>query len=1001
MASDLMKIRQLENIIGKKIPVYRDIEDRKDGFGEETIGVVYKDHDVIKLALEIGLPKELVSIPEPILQLNALECLYLKYNEIRNFGFLSNLKSLRQLDLSFNQLDALPRSLGELKSLEVLILEGNQFKTFPLVLLELKSLQTLNFDRNQLKELPPSLRELESLTTLDLSENQLKIIPDPVLQLKSLKNLRLSGYGIKKVEEIEGLEDLTHLRKIELDGNSIKQIRGLENFTNLESLILSENQIEEISGLEHLMKLSYLSLQNNKVTEIRSLNHLKGLQSLHLGYNKISKITGLDELINLHVLDLHSNIIKKIEELESLTNLKELDLGFNKILDIKGLENLTNLQDLRLGANQISKIRGLETLKNLQKLDLANNQIVEVKGLERLINLKEVHFFGNPLRADEQKFTKFIDILAPNFREKYRQQARAIVKYCQEKKRALETTRKYLIKIAEPSIYDEITFETICSRTGISPIDLGNLLEEMLIKGEIYGKIRGTTFVFKEKKPSLPLAPPPPISAPKKAQLDLTITYDLDGDFLIQFVPRIGEETKHPEVISVSSKFFEVLNTEISSIYKFYERARSEVQKRDIQVIEVLQPDQEVSNIEGLTILEKLEVIGKKIYQQLFPSSLKQYIQAEQISTIIINSQRYLIPFELMNDGDSFLATRITFYRNPILLIERPKISSKAELQPIRVVFFTNPTGDLPNAEKETVRIIEFFNELIELKVLVNKYKGSAASYEALLKVFYLPRLDIFHYCGHSEITRDTIQFYLEDDSFPVNDVALQYPTFFFLNMCESDVNVHRKIAFKGKVTLNFPMAIMQRGAQACIATLWPILDSSAAQFALNFYREALKGVSFGDAVRSAKANLFETSDPNDITWLSFILYGMPEQSILPFLQKTKVREPLDIQQQEVVKEETISEERESTEVIKEIPRLTRVKYVIENKLKNYLKSRGLRIGYVAHTQLIQKLNNLVESNLDKLSEYLPRIPKGEKKGLTKKTIKIEHLKQWQKELGI
>ena len=455
-----------------------------------------------------------------------------------------------------------------------------------------------------------------------------------------------------------------------------------------------------------------------------------------------------------------------------------------------------------------------------------------------------------------------------------------------KQKKAITETKQYIKQISKSLIYEEITFNRICSKTGINRKNLDNLVEDMLSKGEINGQIRGTNLIFKKIIPLIPH--PTVIPQPITAQLDLTIAYDLGDYFRIQFVPRIGGETRSQEITQVSRKFFEVLQEEILNIYEFYDHVQGRMQQRAVKVAEIIQPNEKVSKILGDTLLEKLETVGKKIYQKLFPKQLKPYIKEQKISVIVINSENFIIPFELMHDGESFLAKNIVFYRKPILShVERPTISPKAEEQPFRVVFFTNPTNDLPSAEKETAHIIDFFKTETVLEIQIDNYQGEGASYEALLSVFYIPRLDIFHYCGHSAIAKNNIQFQLAYEPFPVTDIALQYPALFFLNMCESDIKMQQKIDFKGHITLNFPLAIMQRGAKACIATLWPIVDSSAAQFALYFYKAILKGESFGSAVCSTKAKLAEISDPNDITWMSFVLYGLPEQASLNFTQKS------------------------------------------------------------------------------------------------------------------
>ena len=125
--------------------------------------------------------------------------------------------------------------------------------------------------------------------------------------------LDLSGKGVTDIAEIIGLEHLSNLEILRLDGNQIKEIRGLEHLTNLEILRLDDNQIEEISGLEHLTNLEILDLRNNQIQEIKGLEHLSNLKVLYLRNNQIQEIKGLEHLSNLKFLILYGNPIRDDE----------------------------------------------------------------------------------------------------------------------------------------------------------------------------------------------------------------------------------------------------------------------------------------------------------------------------------------------------------------------------------------------------------------------------------------------------------------------------------------------------------------------------------------------------------------------------------------------------------------------------------------------------------------------------------------------------------------
>ncbi|MHA1254608.1 MAG: leucine-rich repeat domain-containing protein [Promethearchaeota archaeon] len=139
--------------------------------------------------------------------------------------------------------------------------------------------------------------------------------------------LSLPYKGISDINEIEGLEKLTNLKKLDLSNNNITEIKGLEKLTNLSNLNLSTNNISEIKGLETLGNLRFLRLTNNHIKEINGLDNLTNLMTLFLDRNQITEIKGITKLTKLNALYLAGNDIPEIKGIENLKNLKRLDLG--------------------------------------------------------------------------------------------------------------------------------------------------------------------------------------------------------------------------------------------------------------------------------------------------------------------------------------------------------------------------------------------------------------------------------------------------------------------------------------------------------------------------------------------------------------------------------------------------------------------------------------------------------------------------------------------------
>ena len=199
------------------------------------------------------------------------------------------------------------------------------------------------------------------------------------------------------------------------------------------------------------------------------------------------------------ILDLSNQGIRDISEikgLDKLTNLRYLNLNRNQIIEIKGLDNLRILQTLSLENNNISEIKGLDNLNLLENLLLSGNNISQIKGLGNLTSLKRVELRDNPVRASAKEMFG-----------RYWSNPQSMVKYCQQKVPESEEPKKIKISREEiiqylrnlPSIYEEITFEDISIKTGFDSKEIKSLIEDLIIKGNLQGLIKGNTLIFKKE----------------------------------------------------------------------------------------------------------------------------------------------------------------------------------------------------------------------------------------------------------------------------------------------------------------------------------------------------------------------------------------------------------------------------------------------------------------------------------------------------------------------
>jgi len=139
----------------------------------------------------------LAALPDDVTRLSELQQLLLPGNTLSALPRLSSLPRLTSLDLSRNQLAALPEHVGGLAALRRLSVAHNLLAALPDALCGLERLERLDASHNALAVLPPHFgdapRGLARLASLDLSANKLQSLPACLLRLEhcALRSLHL------------------------------------------------------------------------------------------------------------------------------------------------------------------------------------------------------------------------------------------------------------------------------------------------------------------------------------------------------------------------------------------------------------------------------------------------------------------------------------------------------------------------------------------------------------------------------------------------------------------------------------------------------------------------------------------------------------------------------------------------------------------------------------------------------------------------------------------
>lgn len=109
--------------------------------------------------------------------------------------------------------------------------------------------------------------------------------------------------------DLSGLECLTGLKSLTLQGSAIRDLSPLAALTQLTNLQVQETAISDLHALSGLSGLSALSLRASAIVDLSPLAGLSGLTTLTLSGNAIVDLAPLSGLVQLKTLDLSSNQI--------------------------------------------------------------------------------------------------------------------------------------------------------------------------------------------------------------------------------------------------------------------------------------------------------------------------------------------------------------------------------------------------------------------------------------------------------------------------------------------------------------------------------------------------------------------------------------------------------------------------------------------------------------------------------------------------------------------
>ncbi|MCB0481284.1 MAG: leucine-rich repeat domain-containing protein [Flavobacteriales bacterium] len=262
-----------------------------------------------------------------------------------------------RLDLSEQNLSAIPLGVFEFNNLESLILDGNKItslKFLPNQLPRLKylslkrnkirkfhipkncldMLSELYLDQNELIEFPQITNPMVNLIALSLSQNYINELPRDALSLTRLRFLTLDSNPLKNPEL--AFDYSSYLERLSMYQTGLKKLPRSYIFKNMTKLVISGNTIDyKTIDASRFLKVEYLDISYVPLINMEdfiSITQFKNLK--YLVAEDIGMTSLMPEIANLKKLReatfLNNQLTTLPEEIFKL-KLKTIHLEYNPI----------------------------------------------------------------------------------------------------------------------------------------------------------------------------------------------------------------------------------------------------------------------------------------------------------------------------------------------------------------------------------------------------------------------------------------------------------------------------------------------------------------------------------------------------------------------------------------------------------------------------------------------------------------------------------------------
>ena len=297
--------------------------------------------------------------------LTKLETLKISRNKLQKLPnkLFQNQANLGTLFLSKNLLTRVSNeALQGAQQLSQLLLDNNLIEELEdQVFTNLSSVTVLDLSFNNLLKVPKTLKALQNLQSIDLSKNFITELED--VALPQLWRLDMSKNQLQNISSA-ALNKMTSLQVLDLSENDIEEVQqGAFNFNQLlRAVRLDGNRIAKVDNLfQHLPNLTWLNMSNNRIEVFDYSMVPRNLVWLDLHKNNIKILGnyfGIEDAIQLHHVDVGFNKIVKLGPTNVPTGVEEFLINDNDVDEVAPYTffEKTALKKVDLSVNQMESI---------------------------------------------------------------------------------------------------------------------------------------------------------------------------------------------------------------------------------------------------------------------------------------------------------------------------------------------------------------------------------------------------------------------------------------------------------------------------------------------------------------------------------------------------------------------------------------------------------------------------------------------------------------------